>query len=245
MEARLGHHCGWRTPCAAPGAERVAYARLPRWSIATTDVPGPCPAFLGRQQDEQETLCNVGRAGHTWAGPQGQDGQRRQKHYRSIVPRRDQRGRRQEPGQTDRNASRGGQRAGGQQGGRSERIFQCSGPSPHKDHRRNGNEHRQQNDGARANVAGTLRVPYAWNVFPARNVLHYRQDWQTSPTMRLLLWQTAHGVCRLLRRGGQFGGAVGLLPSEVGVAAAKMPARGRLAVNGPAEIEILDDPAGR
>ena len=151
----------------------------------------------------------------------------------------------QEPGQTDRNASRGGQRAGGQQGGRSERIFQCSGPSPHKDHRRNGNEHRQQNDGARANVAGTLRVPYAWNVFPARNVLHYRQDWQTSPTMRLLLWQTAHGVCRLLRRGGQFGGAVGLLPSEVGVAAAKMPARGRLAVNGPAEIEILDDPAGR
>src|ERR1700734_2286243 len=45
-------------------------------------------------------------------------------------------------------------------------------------------------------------------------------------------------------RFGQLGSPIGLFPGEVRIVAAKMPARGRLAEDGPSQLEILDDPPG-
>ena len=52
-------------------------------------------------------------------------------------------------------------------------------------------------------------------------------------------WQLEESLHRL----GQFRGAVGFFPGELGLAAAEVAAGRRLAEDRPTQIEILDDPA--
>src|SRR3954447_10064112 len=70
--------------------------------------------------------------------------------------------------------------------------------------------------------------------------------WSSSPFLAcgprpLVAVLLTRRYCFQTGRFGQRAGLFGVFPAELRLAAAEMPAGGRLAINGPTQIEVLDD----